>query len=77
MQLTNLWSGVRASQLMGQVSTEQTVAIIESVSNAMNQPDPVIQIIQPDPNYWWLALIAVLPVIAGGIHWKRKKYGKR
>ena len=59
--------------VMGQIITEQAVQIIDSVSNAMAQPDPVIQIIQPDPNYWWLALIAILPVIAGGIHLGRKR----
>ncbi len=65
---------------MGQVNTEQAIEIfnagaeaVTSVSNTMNQPDPIIQIIQPDPNYWWLALIAVLPVIAGGVHWNRKR----
>ena len=59
-------------------SIEQTVAIIYAVANAVNQPqpDPVIQIIQPDTNYWWLALIAMLPVIAGGIHFGRKRKKK-
>jgi hypothetical protein len=64
---------------MGQVSTEQAIQIFNAGTEAVNtlsQPDPVINIIQPDPNYWWLALIAVLPVIAGGIHFGRKRKKK-
>lgn len=64
---------------MGQVSTEQAIQIFNAGKEAVNifkQPDPVINIIQPDPNYWWLALIAILPVIAGGIHFKRKRKKK-
>jgi len=40
---------------MGMVSTEQTVEIIEAVSKAQ----PEVQ----EPNYWWLLLIGVIPVI--------------
>jgi len=45
---------------MGFVSTEQTVAIIEAVGEAM--PDPVMRS-EPNMNFVPLALIAVLPVI--------------
>jgi hypothetical protein len=45
---------------MGQVSTEQTVAIIEAVGEAVNQPEAA-----NDPvNYWWFSLLLVIvPVI--------------
>lgn len=42
---------------MGQVSTEQTVAIIDSVTKT-------VEATKSEPNYWWLLLIAVIPVIA-------------
>ena len=45
---------------MGQVSTEQTVAIIEAVGDAM--PDPVMRS-EPNMAFWPLLLIAVIPVI--------------
>ena len=48
---------------MGQVSTEQTVAIIEAVGDVVHeQPQPRAQ-----PQYGWLLLIAIAPVIAGVI----------
>lgn len=37
---------------MGQMATEQTIAIIEAAKDTTSEP-----------NYWWLMLIAVLPVI--------------
>ena len=40
---------------MGQVSTEQVVAIIDAV-----QPEAAVS---SEPNYWWLMLIAVVPVV--------------
>ena len=42
---------------MGQVSTEQTVAIIEAV-----QQDPRMHA-DPNMNFWPLLLLAVIPVI--------------
>ena len=61
----------------GQVSTEQAIEIFNAGAEAIKPvADPVINIIQPDPNYWWLALIAVLPVIAGGVHLGRKRKKK-
>ena len=45
---------------MGQVSTEQTVAIIEAVGDAM--PDPTMHA-QSNMNFWPLLLIAVIPVV--------------
>ena len=59
---------------MGQVSTEQTTAIIESVAKVIDavQPDTVTNI-QPDPNYWWLLILAVVPILLGFILNKRKK----
>jgi hypothetical protein len=46
---------------MGQVSTEQTVAIIEAVGEAI-KTDTVIH---PEPNmaFWPLLIIAIVPVI--------------
>ena len=57
---------------MGQVSTEQTVEIIEAVGDAINAASPEVVQIQPEPNYWWLLLIAVVPVLLG-LWIKRKK----
>lgn len=61
---------------MGQVSTEQTVAIIDSVANALNTKAPVTKVIieTPDPNYWWLLSLGVIPVVLGWwLNKKRKK----
>jgi hypothetical protein len=57
---------------MGQVSTEQTVAIIEAVGDAI-QPNPVVMQAEPNMNYWWLLSLAVIPVFL--TYWlnKRKK----
>lgn len=41
---------------MGQVSTEQTVAIIDSVTKT-------VEATKSETNYWWLLLIAVIPAI--------------
>ena len=45
---------------MGQVSTEQTVAIIKAVGDAI--PEPVMMA-EPNMNYWWLLAIGVIPVV--------------
>ncbi len=45
---------------MGQVSTEQTVRIIEAVGEAM--PDSTMHA-EPNMSFWPLMLIAVVPVI--------------
>ncbi len=50
---------------MGQVSTEQTIQIIDSVANAINNSDPVMRS-EPNMNFGILALLALLPMIAGG-----------
>lgn len=42
---------------MGYVPVEQTVAIIEATKNK--------------PNYWWLLIIGVVPVVLGW--WLRRK----
>ncbi len=61
---------------MGQVNTEQAVAIIDAVADAVDaaQPD-VVQQVQSEPNYWWLLSLAVIPVFLG--YWlnNRKKMG--
>ena len=43
---------------MGMVSTEQTVRVIEAVGEVVERQ-------QPETNYWWLLIIAVIPVIVG------------
>jgi len=53
---------------MGQVSTEQTVRIIEAVGDAM--PDPAIQA-EPNMSYWWLLSLAVVPVLL--TYWLNKR----
>jgi hypothetical protein len=54
---------------MGQVSTEQTVRIIEAVGDVVK---PNMQA-EPNMNYWWLLSLAVIPVFL--TYWlnKRKK----
>lgn len=51
---------------MGQVSTEQTVQIIDAVSNAMNHPE-FIGRSEPNMAFGLMALIALLPMIVGGV----------
>ena len=46
---------------MGFVSTEQTVAIIEAVGEAM--PDPVVMKSEPNMAFGRLLLLAIAPVI--------------
>lgn len=59
---------------MGQMSTEQTTAIIDSVAGVIDAVNPDTTNVIVDTNYWWLAIIAILPLIAGGIWaWFRKK----
>ena len=60
---------------MGQVSTEQTVAIIDSVADAINAatPDTVTQV-AAGPNYWWLLGLAIIPVLLG--YWLNKRRKK-
>jgi len=56
-------------------SGQQAVAIIDSVTKAIDAatPDTVVHT-QPDPNYWWLLLIGIFPVfIAWWLNKKRKK----
>jgi len=50
---------------MGSMSAEQTVAIIESVSN-------VVEKTQDKPNYWWLLSIAIVPIVLTWILRRRK-----
>ena len=57
---------------MGQVSTEQTVRIIEAVGDAM--PDPTMHA-EPNMGFWPLLLIAVIPVVIApfaATWWKRR-----
>ncbi len=59
---------------MGQVSTEQTVQIIDSVANALNKSHPEeVMRSEPNMNFWPLLLLAIIPVVLG--YWlnKRKK----
>ncbi len=60
---------------MGQVSTEQTVAIIEAVGDAI--PDTIVQEATINP-WWWSMLLVVVPVllapfIATWVQNRRKK----
>ena len=50
---------------MGMVSTEQTVAIIDSVARVYPE--------QELTNYWWLLILAIIPVILGWWLTKGKK----
>ena len=60
---------------MGQVSTEQTVEIIEAVADVIDatQPETVTQI-AAEPNYWWLLSLAIVPVLLG--YWLNKRRPK-
>ena len=49
------------------MSTEQTVKIIDAVSSAIDAANPEVTTVVADTNYWWLAIIAILPIIMGGI----------
>lgn len=63
---------------MGQVSTEQTVKIIESVAEAIKPTEtPIIQVVQPDPNYWWLLSLAIIPVLLTFFLQRRKTLSKK
>ena len=61
---------------MGQVSTEQTVAIIEAVGNAIPEPTPMQA--EPNMNFWPLLAIAVVPVILAPFitMWVKKRMKK-
>ena len=48
------------------IPAEQTIAIIDSVANALKDPDPVMRS-EPNMAFGMLALLALLPMIAGGI----------
>ena len=58
--------------VMGFVSTEQTVAIIEAVGDAIPEAAPVMRS-EPNMNFWPLLLIAVMPVWLGWWLNKRRK----
>jgi hypothetical protein len=58
---------------MGFVSTEQTVAIIEAVGEAIPETAPVVMRSEPNMNFWPLLWLAVIPVILGWWLNKRKK----
>ncbi|MHA1949995.1 MAG: hypothetical protein ACW987_08990 [Candidatus Thorarchaeota archaeon] len=52
---------------MGQVNTEQAVAIIEAVTTAVDAatPDEVVNVVQPavaEPNYWWSLALLLVPI---------------
>ena len=59
-------------EVMGQVSTEQTVRIIEAVGDAM--PDPTMHA-EPNMGFWPLLFIAVIPVVLAPFvaMWLRRK----
>ena len=57
---------------MGFVSTEQTVAIIEAVGEAM--PEPVMRS-EPNMNFSYLLWLAVIPVLLGFA--LKKLWGKK
>ena len=54
---------------MGQINTEQAVEIIDAVTGVIDatKPDEVVNVVQTspaaDPNYLWLLIIAVAPVV--------------
>jgi hypothetical protein len=51
---------------MGQVSTEQTVKIIEAVADAIETVQPeVVETVSTQPSNWWLLTLAVVPVLLG------------
>ena len=54
---------------MGQVSTEQTVAIIEAVGDATRPMKA-----EPNMNFWPLLLLAIVPVLLG--YWLNKRRKK-
>jgi hypothetical protein len=61
---------------MGQVSTEQTTAIIDSITELVDaaQPDEVVNVVQPaiaEPNYWWSLVLLLIPIWF--TWWLRKK----
>jgi hypothetical protein len=58
----------RGGTVMGQVSTEQTVRIIEAVGDAVEKAE-----VATGPNYWWLLSLAVIPVLLTWWLNKRKK----
>ena len=62
--------------VMGFVSTEQTVAIIEAVGDAIPE-QPVMQS-EPNMNFWPLLAIAVVPVILAPFiaMWVKKRIKK-
>ncbi len=49
---------------MGMIPTEQTVAIIKAVGEAI--PEPVMKS-EPNMAFGMLALLALLPMVAGGV----------
>jgi hypothetical protein len=59
---------------MGQVSTEQVVAIIDAV-----QPDTIVQQTTPEFNPWWFSLfLVIVPVILAPFvtTWVQRKRNK-
>ena len=54
---------------MGQINTEQAVQIIEAVGNAKAQVAEATTTMHAEPNmdFGTLALLALLPMIAGGV----------
>jgi len=46
---------------MGQMSAEQTVAIIEAVGDVVEETQPQPQV----TNYGWLLVLAIAPVVIG------------
>jgi hypothetical protein len=63
--------------VMGFVSTEQTVAIIEAVGEAMPDPTPAMRS-EPNMAFWPLLAIAVVPVILAPFiaMWVKKRLKK-
>lgn len=51
---------------MGMIPTEQTIAIIDAVANVVKHQDPVMKS-EPNMAFGMLALLALLPMIAGGV----------
>ena len=56
---------------------KQATEIIDSVTRLVDavQPDTINQV-QPEPNYWWLLLIGVVPVVVGWLlhrEWRKRK----
>jgi len=63
----------------GQINTEQAVAIIEAVGNAVPEATAPVMHSEPNMNFWPLLAIAVVPVILAPFiaMWVKKRMKKK